>query len=68
MEQTHVVAPDIVCDGCANAVKKALGLLDGVLHVEVNVPTKTVIVSHHATVPHQSITAALDRAGFPVTS
>lgn len=38
---TTVTAPEIVCGGCAGSIKKALGNLEGVSAVEVDVPTKT---------------------------
>jgi copper chaperone CopZ len=65
--QTTTKAPDIVCDGCANAIKKALSKLPGVTEVEVAVPTKQVTVSHDASVSSDAIRDALDRAGFPTS-
>lgn len=60
-------APDIECDGCANAIQNALGKMPGVTVVAVSVPDKTVAVTHElATAPDAAIIAALDRAGFPV--
>ena len=66
MQVTTLVAPDIECDGCANAIKKALGKLDGVTDVAVDVDAKRVTVSHAASTSRDAVTAALDRAGFPV--
>jgi len=68
METTSLVVPGIVCEGCANAIKKAVGKVEGVSEVEVNVATKTVTVTHDAKTPRQTIASALDRAGFPVAS
>lgn len=65
MEDTFT-APDIECDGCANAIKKALGKLPGVSAVEVDVPTKRVTVHHDPGATRDTLVAALDRAGFPV--
>lgn len=62
---TKVTAPDIVCGGCANAIKNALGNLDGVKAVEVDVATKEVSVQHTSDVERQNIIDVLDRAGFP---
>lgn len=64
MEVTKLIAPDIVCEGCANAIKKALGNLNGVSKVEVNVESKTVTVEHSAEVAREKIADALEKAGF----
>ena len=66
MNITTITAPDIVCDGCANAIKKALSTLEGVTGVSVDVNAKTVSVTHEPTVQRETITGKLDRAGFPV--
>lgn len=68
MQTTELVAPDIVCGGCAAAIKKALGALAGVSGVEVDIASKRVTVAHSAGVSRESLIAALDRAGFPVAS
>ena len=38
--KTTLTAPDIVCGGCANAIKNAFGRVAGVSEVEVDVATK----------------------------
>lgn len=66
MTITTFSAPDIECDGCANSIKKALGKAEGISEVRVDVPAKTVTVTHDdATAPADRIIGALDRAGFP---
>lgn len=61
-------APDIECDGCATAIKNAIGNLPGVTVVAVSVPDQTIAVTHEpTTAPGEVIIAALDRAGFPAT-
>jgi copper chaperone len=62
---TEIVAPDIVCGGCAGAIKNALGKVNGVSQVEVDVETKTVKVSHGGEVSREEIVGVLDDAGFP---
>lgn len=64
---TTVTAPDIVCGGCAGAIKKALGGVEGVAHVEVDIETKVVTVEHNAGVGRDTILETLDRAGFPAS-
>ena len=66
---TTLTAPDIVCGGCANAIKKAVGAVPGVSAVAVNVDTKIVTVDHDArSAPREAIVSALDTAGFPVAA
>ncbi|HQU90876.1 MAG TPA: heavy metal-associated domain-containing protein [Pyrinomonadaceae bacterium] len=65
-EQTTVTAPDMVCGGCANAIKNAFGRVDGVTNIEVDVATKRVSVEHEPTVTRDDIVRVLDDAGFPV--
>ncbi|MBC8141393.1 MAG: heavy-metal-associated domain-containing protein [Armatimonadetes bacterium] len=61
-------APDIECDGCANAIRNALGKMPGVTVVAVSVEDQTVAVTHEpTTAPDAAIIAALDKAGFPAT-
>jgi copper chaperone CopZ len=62
---TTLSAPDIHCDGCANAIKKALGKTPGIADVAVNVEAKTVTVTHDAPLP--TVTETLDKIGFPAT-
>ncbi len=66
-EQTILSAPTIVCGGCAGAIGKALGNLQGVCQVDVDTSAKTVTVKHDERAPRQEIIAALDRAGFPAS-
>jgi copper chaperone len=65
MAATTLTAPDIVCGGCANAIKKAVGALSGVSEVAVDIESKTVTVTHDEKASQGAIAGALDRAGFP---
>lgn len=62
---TKVMAPDIVCGGCAASIKKALGNVEGVREVSVDVETKAVTVEHESKISREKIIETLDRAGFP---
>jgi copper chaperone len=62
---TKVTAPDIVCGGCASAIKKALGNVEGISNVDVNIETKAVTVKHKSEVSRGKIVETLDKAGFP---
>ena len=66
-ELTTVTAPDIVCGGCANAIKNAFGQVDGVSKVDVDVATKQVSVEHEPSMAREDIVKILDDAGFPVS-
>lgn len=68
MQITTLSAPDIMCDGCANSIKKVLGPIAGVSDVNVDVAAKQVSVTHDPVVTRETLAAALDRAGFPVAA
>lgn len=63
---TTFSAPDIECGGCANAIKKALGKVQGVSTIAVDIDKKTVTVDYGGST--DVIIAALDKAGFPATT
>ncbi len=63
-QTTTVSAPEIVCGGCANSIKKAFGGVEGVSGVEVDVAGKKVTVNHSAEVSREKIVEVLDRAGY----
>lgn len=65
--ETTLTAPDIECDGCANAIKKAVGQMNGIESVTVDVDGKRVTVNHGPQVSRSDIEHALDKAGFPVS-
>ena len=65
-QTTTVTAPEIVCGGCASSIKKALGNVEGVSEVDVDVTTKKVTVKHGESVSREKIVAALDDAGYTV--
>jgi copper chaperone CopZ len=63
-ELTTVTAPEIVCGGCANAIKNAFERVNGVSNVEVNVESKRVSVEHASSVTREDIVRVMDEAGF----
>ena len=65
---TTVTAPEIVCGGCASSIKKALGNVEGVSNVDVDVATKKVTVNHGENVSRERIVDALDHAGYSVAA
>jgi len=62
---TTLTAPDIVCDGCASAIRHALARVPGVSGIDVDVAAKEVTVEHGNLLTREEIAAALDKAGFP---
>lgn len=65
---TTVTAQGITCGGCANAIKRALGTVEGVSEVDVDVQNKIVTVKHHETeTSREKVVAAIENAGFPVS-
>ncbi|MBW3625962.1 MAG: heavy-metal-associated domain-containing protein [Armatimonadetes bacterium] len=68
MAQFTAHASDITCDGCANAIRRALGRLDGVQSVDVDVPAKDVTVQYdESKVDRSQVMEKLSRAGFDST-
>lgn len=54
------------CSHCVMAVKKALGSIEGVEQVEVDLASGKVTVSCSAQVPESVIAAAIEDAGYEV--
>lgn len=56
---------EIACEGCADAIKRALGALTGVTHVEVDVSAKRVSADFdESRADAASIRRRLGEAGF----
>ena len=45
-ESTILVAPDISCEHCQHAIEGAVGKMDGVQTVKVDIPTKSVHIEY----------------------
>lgn len=61
-------APDIVCEGCANAITSTLSKLDGVQRVTVDIAARTVEVHYEeGKVTLDAILQRLQEAGFPAS-
>jgi len=65
-KETILKVPDIVCGGCADSIKNALGKMDGIEEIKVNVEEKTVTVEHGEQISRENLEAALDDIGFSV--
>ena len=67
MESTILVAPDISCEHCQHAIEGAVGKMEGVKQVKVNIPTKTVQVEYDPKlVTLAKIEAVMDDVGYTV--
>jgi copper chaperone len=67
MESTILVAPDISCEHCQHAIEGAVGKMEGVKQVKVDIPTRTVQVEYdpkHVTLAR--IEAVMDDVGYTV--
>ncbi|MGB8343252.1 MAG: heavy-metal-associated domain-containing protein [Ktedonobacteraceae bacterium] len=68
MESTTLVAPDISCEHCQHAIEGAVGKMEGVRDVKVDIPTKTVRVNYNPEIVNVAkIEEVLDDIGYTVT-
>ena len=65
MTRTYAV-PGISCDHCKHAIETAVGALDAVDSVVVDVTARTVAVVGEA--PDDAVRAAIDDAGYDIES
>ena len=64
MSPLTLVAPDISCAHCQRHITEALGRLDGVRSVDVDIESKTVVVDlDERVVSEAEVRATLDDAG-----
>lgn len=54
------------CNHCVMAIKKAIGSIDGVSNVDVNLEKGTVAVDHSESVKLEEVKAAIEDAGYDV--
>lgn len=63
---TKLSVPSISCGGCATAIKKTLGAIEGVASVEVDITSKVVTVKYDERTQRARIATTLEQAGFPI--
>jgi len=69
MAKVVLSVPDISCEHCQNAISKALGPLDGVRGVSVDIPTKRVTVEYdEGAVSVDRMKDILEEEDYPVKS
>jgi len=67
MESTTLVAPDISCEHCQHAIEGAVGKVEGIKNVTVDIPAKTVHVEYDPKlVTEGKIEEVMDDAGYTV--
>ena len=67
MESTTLVAPDISCEHCQHAIEGAVGKMEGVSSVKVDIPTKSVRISYDPQkVTLDKIEEVMDEEGYAV--
>jgi len=67
METATYTAPAISCEHCQHAIEGAVGALQGVQTVTVDIPTKRVNVSYDPDqLGREQIEATLAEEGYPV--
>ncbi len=69
MDSITLVAPDISCEHCQHAIEGAVGKLEGVSTVQVDIPSKTVHIDFDPQkVSLAKIEEVLDDTGYTVAS
>lgn len=67
MNKLKLKVPDIVCGGCAASIKNALGKIEGVGQIAVDVENKIVAVEHdEQKISRDKIAEKLDDIGFSI--
>jgi copper chaperone CopZ len=62
---TRLAVPDVHCDHCKQMLERAVGALDGVSSVEVDVAGRIVTVTHEpGRTPAPRIAAAIEEQGY----
>jgi copper chaperone len=68
MESITLSATDISCEHCQKAIESAVGAINGVESVSVDIPAKTVHAAFDPGVTSAAdITAAMEEEGYPAT-
>jgi len=64
---TTLIAPDISCEHCQRAIEGAVGSVEGVSSVKVDIPTKSIHLTYDPQkVSLEKIEEVLDDTGYTV--
>lgn len=67
MKSTVLTVEGMTCEGCANAIRRAVGQMEGVDEVDVNVVRKRVAVTYdEARATEEAIRQRIEEAGYDV--
>ena len=66
MTSTTLSVPEIHCGHCKSAIEGAVGPLDGVAAVEVDVDARSVRVEHDEAVTVRALVDAIEDQGYEV--
>lgn len=66
MAKMELLVDGMSCGGCVASVERALGALDSVASVKVDLATRRVVVSGPQDLSRPELVAAIERAGFEV--
>ncbi|MEV0249888.1 heavy metal-associated domain-containing protein [Nocardia sp. NPDC050712] len=59
-----VTVTGMTCGGCANSVRTEVGRIDGVTSVDIDLASGQVTVGSAAPVTHDTLAAAVTKAGY----
>jgi copper chaperone len=65
---SEYVVTGMVCQHCVSAVREEVGAVEGVTDVRVDLATGQVRVSSHGPVDNETIRAAINEAGYEMSS
>lgn len=65
MEQKLVKIPSMNCEYCSQTVRKTIGAIEGVEHVEVHLAAREVLVRWKEPATWAEIAKLLDEIGYP---
>lgn len=65
MTSIRLTAPNISCQHCAMAIKRELAGMEDIRVVEVDVPSKAVVLEYRDAQALERALAALDDIGYP---
>jgi copper chaperone len=66
MTEATLRVPEIHCDHCKSSLEGAIGELDGVSSVTVDVPTATIAVAYDEPVTMEALIATIQGQGYEV--
>ncbi|MGQ0833267.1 MAG: heavy-metal-associated domain-containing protein [Microthrixaceae bacterium] len=66
--RTTVTVTGMTCGHCVSSVTEELSAIPGVTHVDVDLATGTAVIESATPIDHEDIRAAVDEAGYELSS